>query len=102
MKVGGFGEFESIRKAVQREEAKKPPFPGASARPASAERGDDAVQLSNTAKALGKLRQVPDIRQSEIDRVLKKMDDGSLAGQEVVRESVERLLGDLLSGQEPL
>lgn len=100
MKVGGLGEFESIRKAMQREEAKKSPADAASGRADAASRADDAVQISGTAKALGKLRQIPDVRQAEIDRVLKKMENGSLMTPEAVKESVARMLENLLSGRD--
>lgn len=97
MRISGMGEFESIRKALQKDSARKPAadaYSAGDAAPASS----DEIQISDQAKMLGKLRKIPDIRQAEIERVLSKMENGSLMTPEAIKESVAQLLENMISG----
>ena len=99
MKIGGPSEFERIRKAMQKQQAKKAPVSARTASGESAKR-EDEVELSSQAKLLGKLREIPDIRAAEIEKVLAKLEDGTLMTPEAVKESVANLLENLLGGTE--
>jgi len=94
MKIGGLGEFENIRKAVQKDDPPKAkPSPTA---PRDAVSREDAVEISGSARMLGTLKKIPDVRQEEIDRVLTKLNNGTLMTPEAVRESVARLIENLM------
>lgn len=95
MKVGGFGELENIRKAIHQEESRRPAAANAGTGEPDATRGD-AVQISQQARLLGKLRQIPEIRQDEIDRIMQKIKDGTLLTPEAVRMGVANLLKNVL------
>ena len=94
MKVGGLGELEPIRKAIQKDEpGNAPPPEGAEGESVSRQ---DAVQISEKAKLLGKLQHLPDVRRAEIEKTLAKLRDGTLMTPEAVKESVARLLENLM------
>ncbi len=95
MKIGGLGEFEGVRKTLQKEESAK-----AKATPSSVASGapvrEDEVRISSQAKVLGKLRKIPDIRQEEIKRILAKQENGMLMTPEAIKESVAKMIDSLL------
>ena len=94
MKVGGLGEFEPIRKSMQKDEPANASQPGR--REGESVSRQDAVQISEKAKLLGKLQQVPDVRRSKIEKTLSELNNGSLMTPEAVKESVARMLENLL------
>ncbi len=94
MKVGGLGEFEPIRKSTQKDEPANAPQSGR--REGESVSRQDAVQISEKAKLLGKLQQVPDVRRSKIEKTLSELNNGSLMTPEAVKESVARMLENLL------
>ena len=96
MKIGGLGEFEGVRKALQKEESvkNKPAAPSSSTGGAPVR--EDEVRISSQAKVLGKLRKIPDVRQEEIKRILAKQDNGTLMTPEAIKESVAKMIDSLL------
>lgn len=59
------------------------------------QRGGDEVQLSDTARLLSKLRQMPDIRQEKIDQVRQAINDGTYDTDEKVDAILDPLMEDL-------
>ena len=95
MKIGGLGDFESIRKASQKDESRNT----ASARmqsSASSESRSDAVQISPKAKMLGMLTQIPELREDKIAEIRAKLEDGTLMTEESVREGITNMLESML------
>ncbi|MBN2712051.1 MAG: flagellar biosynthesis anti-sigma factor FlgM [Planctomycetes bacterium] len=98
MKIGGLGDFDKIRKTMKKEETSKPSSPSTGSGE-SVSPGDE-VQISGKAKMLGKLSQVPDTRQAEIERVRAKIADGTLTTPEAVKEGVTKLISNIIGGAE--
>lgn len=96
MRVGGYGELENIRKLMQKEEGKHRSTPSPVTSSYAAATNSDAVEISEQAKMLGKLRQIPDLRQEKIEEVLEELNHGTLMTPEAVKESVARLLEGIL------
>jgi len=59
-------------------------------------RGDDAVQLSTHARFLSRLQEIPEVRQSVVDRVRDEIDAGIFENPERINGAVDGLLEDLL------
>jgi flagellar biosynthesis anti-sigma factor FlgM len=59
------------------------------------QRGGDEVQLSDTARLLSQLRQMPDVRQNKIDQVRQAIDDGSYDTEDKVDAILDPLMEDL-------
>lgn len=100
MRVGGLGEFESLRKVVQKDEKKSQPSQSAN----RAERAvrQDEIELSPSARAFGKLKQIPDVRQERLAEIRAKMEEGTLVTPERVKDGIRSMLEDMLSGQDAL
>lgn len=58
-------------------------------------RGEDQVELSNTAQLLSKLRGLPEVRQDLIDRVRASIADGSYETQDKTDAAIDSLLEDI-------
>jgi hypothetical protein len=96
MKIGGLGEFENIRKASGKDKGKKAESPSAEAAAESSR--SDEIRISPEARMMGKLKQIPDVRQEKIDKVLSKMEHGELMTPEAVKEGVARMLENMAGG----
>lgn len=99
MKVGGFGELENIRKAIQKEEPKPPARKETSTASESGASRDDAALVSNQARDLllrdrmnAKLKQLPDIREDKVKEVLSRLNSGELMTPNAVKDSIARML----------
>ena len=95
MKINGYGEFNQMRRLVQKDEektsgrdAKKAPV---ETPPAKSENGD-AVQISQESRMRGKLRLIPEAREAVIARVQAKMDAGTLVTDESLRSGGRKML----------
>ncbi len=58
-------------------------------------RGEDQVQLSNTAQLLSKIADLPDIRQDLVDRVKASIADGSYDTEDKADAALDGLLEDI-------
>lgn len=58
-------------------------------------RGEDQVELSNTAQLLSKLRELPEVRQDLIDRVRASIADGTYETDDKTDAAVDSLLEDI-------
>ncbi len=106
MKIGGFGELENLRKAIQKDDkaAEKKEAPAKSAGgTSSVARGDDAAEISPEARKMAqkkrmlyKLDKVPDIRRAKLERIIREINDGRLMTPEVVKESIAEMVKGII------
>lgn len=99
MKIGGFGELENVRKAIQKDEPPKALKKDSSTTSEATGGRDDAASVSNRARDLflrdrmnAKLKQLPDIRADKVKEVLARMNAGEIMTPEAVKESIARML----------
>ena len=67
--------------------------PGAAAPAPTAQA--DSVELSDTARFLARLRDLPDVRQDVIDRARASIDAGAYDSPDVLNTTADRLAADL-------
>jgi flagellar biosynthesis anti-sigma factor FlgM len=58
-------------------------------------RGEDQVELSDTAQLLSKIADLPDIRQGLVDRVKASIADGSYESDAKADAAIDSLLDDI-------
>lgn len=58
-------------------------------------RAQDEVQLSDRARLLSKLKDLPEVRQEVVDRVKAEIEDGTYETPEKIDQAVDALLEDL-------
>lgn len=58
-------------------------------------RGDDTVEISTTAQFLGKLRDLPDVRQDLVDRIKAQIADGTYETPDKLAAAADALAYDL-------
>jgi negative regulator of flagellin synthesis FlgM len=58
-------------------------------------RGEDQVELSNTAQLLSKIADLPDVRQNLVDRVKSSIADGSYESDSKTDAAIDSLLDDI-------
>ncbi len=58
-------------------------------------RGEDQVELSNTAQLLSKIADLPDVRQDLVDRVKASIADGSYESDSKTDAAIDSLLEDI-------
>ena len=98
MKIHGYGEFHQMRRLVQKDEEKgsgKDSKKSSAETPVKSENGD-AVQISQEGRMRGKLRSIPEVRETVIARVKAKMDSGTLVTDESLRSGSRKMLESLL------
>ncbi|MDR1613804.1 MAG: flagellar biosynthesis anti-sigma factor FlgM [Planctomycetota bacterium] len=98
MRVSGYGEFQQMRKLVQKEDAleKDKSGEGRAARAASA---GDAVQISDAARSKARLRQASDYREARVRNVREKLESGTLVTPESLRGGTRKMLDALVAGE---
>ncbi|MHC4884413.1 MAG: flagellar biosynthesis anti-sigma factor FlgM [Planctomycetota bacterium] len=95
MQINGFGEFKELRKTGNgQKSSERTPVRSESAS-TGASRGEDAVELSGPAKIMGKMKQIPDVRQARLEEIKAELDRGEYLTDERVRDGVRNLLNDL-------
>lgn len=72
--------------------------PGTERPDAPTRRGDDRVEVSEVARLLSKLREVPPIRQELVDDVRSRIDEGSYDTPERLEAAVTAALEDIEIG----
>lgn len=58
-------------------------------------RGEDQVELSNTAQLLSKIGDLPDVRQDLVDRVKASIADGTYESDDKTDAAIDSLLDDI-------
>lgn len=62
----------------------------------STTRGEDQVELSNTAQLLSKIADLPDVRQDLVDRVKASIADNTYESDDKTDAAIESLLEDIV------
>ena len=100
MKIQGYGEFQQLRKASQKDDANRR---DAADRPegGEAEGGilSDAVSISPESRRRGKLRMASDFRQEKVADVKARLEEGALVTPEALKSGTSKMLSSLLSGE---
>ena len=58
-------------------------------------RGEDQVELSNTAQLLSKIAELPDVREDLINRIKASIADGSYETEDKTDAAIDALLEDI-------
>ncbi len=93
MRIGGQGELENLRKSIMRDDparTRKPEADGVR-KPG----GSDEVQLSSEVRILGKLKQVPDVRQERVETIRKEIAEGTYLTPERLESGIRNMLSQL-------
>lgn len=98
MRVSGYGEFQQMRKLVQKEDVLEKEKSGENRETRAAAEGD-AVQISSAARSKAKLRQASDFREEKVRGVREKMESGTLVTDESLRSGTRKMLDSLISGE---
>jgi negative regulator of flagellin synthesis FlgM len=61
----------------------------------TATRGEDQVELSNTAQLLSKIADLPDVRQELVDRVKASIDNNTYETEDKTDAAIDGLLDDI-------
>lgn len=106
MKLQGYGEFQQLRKASQKDDAH---LKEAAERAERAERAEadeaeggilaDAVTISPEARRKGKMRMASEFRQEKVADVKSRLEDGTLVTPESLKSGTRKMLSGLLSGE---
>ena len=97
MKISGYGEFQQMRKLVQKddqtikENAER-------AEQTAEESSSDAVRISPEARRKAKLRQASDFRQAKVDDVRARLEAGTLVNPDSLKSGTKKMLDSLFSG----
>ena len=100
MRISGYGEFQQMRKLVQKDEAQNGrDKAGNNTDAAGAAVGDgDAVQISSEARQKAKIRAASDVREARVADVRDKMIAGTLVTPESLKRGTSRMLDSLIKG----
>jgi negative regulator of flagellin synthesis FlgM len=81
---------------LNRPEAASPPHLNGTARPAAPpDRPGDRVELSEHARYLDQLREVPDVRSDKVANIRQAIAEGTYQSDEKLGVAIERLLNEL-------
>ena len=98
MKISGYGEFQQMRKASQKDDAQLKET-AEKAEETAASEASDAVSISPEARRKGKLRMASDYRQAKVADVKARMDAGTLVTPESLKSGTRKMLDGLYSGE---
>lgn len=101
MRISGYGEFQQMRKLVQKDEAQngKDKAGNDNHESAGIAAGDsDAVQISAAARQKAKLRGASDFREAKVADVREKMLAGTLVTPESLKRGTSKMLDSLIGG----
>lgn len=99
MRVSGYGEFQQMRKLIQKDDAQEKNKKGSGGASDVASAGDsDAVQISGAARRKNKLRQASEFRDAKVSDVRERMEAGTLVTPESLHRGTSKMLDSLASG----
>lgn len=98
MKISGYGEFQQLRKAAQKDDAHLRENADRAEVTDDVE-GADAVTISPEARRKGKLRMASDYRTARVEDVRARMEAGTLVNPESLKSGVGKMLDGLVSGE---
>lgn len=94
MRIGGHGELENLRKSLMRDDPAQAKKPGAEDPRGKAARSDE-VELSSESRILGRMKQVPEVRQERIESIRKEIARGEYLTPERVESGIRKMLNEL-------
>ena len=96
--IQGMGEFDSIRRTVQKDDTSRKKSEREEGR-TTRTTGKDTAQVSDTARmykmrddAVAKLNDIPDPREEKIQEILEKIDSGTLLTPTNVKNSIAKMV----------
>ncbi len=99
MKISGYGEFQQMRKAAQKDDAHLREAAEKTEQQENAEAAKGvSVSISPEARRKGKLRMASDYREAKVADVKSRLEDGSLVNDESLKSGTRKMLNSLLSG----
>ena len=102
MRISGYGEFQQLRKLIQKDEAaqdrEKNGDGGAAEAQGPAGGDSDAVHISSAAKQKARLRAASDYRETKVAEVREKLEAGTLVTPESLRGGAAKMLDSLVAG----
>ncbi len=96
MKISGYGEFQQMRKASQKDDAH---LKETAERAEAESESSDAVSISPEARRKGKLRMASDYRETRVADVKARLEAGTLVTDESLKSGTRKMLGALFSGE---
>lgn len=99
MRISGYGEFQQMRKTVQKDDAQSKDKAKKDISEQNITAGsDDAVQISGEARVKIKMRQASDFREAKVADVKERLDAGTLVTPESLKRGTSKMLDGLISG----
>ncbi len=94
MRISGYGEFESVRKSIQKDERSQERRTKPADVP-SGSTGEDAVQISPLGKFMSKLRTIPEVRTEKVEAARAKLEAGTLVNDESLSDGIRKMLNSI-------
>ena len=100
MRLQGYGEFQQMRKMVQKDDSSIKEKAEREEKEAAASSGSssDSVLISPETKRKMKLRQASDFREAKVADVKARLEAGTLVTPESLRSGTGKMLDSLASG----
>ena len=99
MKIGGYGEFQQLRRLSHKDKDEAHLKEKETLERAEQNgKAGDSVLISPETRRKAKLRQASDFRQEKVAEVRAKMEDGSLTNAESLRSGARKMLDSLFRG----
>lgn len=98
MRIGGYGEFQQMRKLASKEDSQNKDKLNKESDAALVQAGDDAVQISGEARRKIKMRQASDFREAKVAEVREKLNAGTLVSPESLKSGTTKMLQNLING----
>ncbi len=99
MKISGYGEFQQMRKAAQKDDATLRETAEKAEQADNAEASSGvSVSISAEARRKGKLRMASDYREAKVADVKSRLEEGSLVTDESLKSGTRKLLKSLFTG----
>ncbi len=99
MKISGYGEFQQMRKASQKDDAQLKETADKNEELQENQDSSDAVSISPEARRRGKLRMASDYRQDKVADVKARLAAGTLVSDESLKSGMRKMLGSMFSGE---
>ena len=98
MRISGYGEFQQMRKLVQKED-EAPAKDKAEKEEREVGTSSDSVLISPETRRKAKLRQASDFREAKVADVKARLEAGTLVTPESLKSGTRKMLDGLFSGE---
>lgn len=101
MQISGYGEFQQLRKSLQKDDATLRENADRAAEKSDGEGSgvSDAVTISPEARQKIKMRQASDFRADKVADVKARLEAGTLVTEDSLRSGTGKMLNGLVSGE---